>query len=193
MKKGILWVAVAVFLIAGTASAQGMMGRYNTSGTVSTPSPEDPAITAALQDIYAAQSVSKVSDVNCSKLSDAELEKLGDVYMGLIHPGSSHDAVEQMMGGEGSPVLKQAHINMGRSYLGCWSGYNGAPTWGMMGAYAGNGGVPVRGGYGGMMSGYYGSGLGGGAYWTSMVTTILFWIVLLLVIVAMVKHITKKH
>ena len=54
------------------------------------------------------------SKVSCNQLTDEQLEALGDYYMEQIHPGEQHEMMDEMMGGEGSETLKQAHINMAR-------------------------------------------------------------------------------
>ena len=51
----------------------------------------------------------------CSQLSDDELEAIGEYYMEQMHPGQQHVMMDNMMGGEGSASLKQAHINMARN------------------------------------------------------------------------------
>lgn len=66
--------------------------------------------------------ISSTREVNCNVVSDADLERLGDAVMESNHPGDSHEAMDAMMGGEGSESLRQMYINMGRSYLGCSSG-----------------------------------------------------------------------
>jgi len=54
------------------------------------------------------------SGISCDKLSDEQLEAMGDYYMEQIHPGEAHELMDNMMGGEGSESLKQVHINMAR-------------------------------------------------------------------------------
>lgn len=55
------------------------------------------------------------ANVSCSSLGDEQFEILGDYYMEQIHPGEEHEAMDAMMGGEGSESLRLMHINMGRS------------------------------------------------------------------------------
>lgn len=184
---------------SGSVSAQmgsltggaGMMGNYwqNGSGTsVSSEATSTPELQGALSEIYASQGVDANAKIDCAKVTDAEFEKLGDAYMGLMVPDESrHEAMDTMMGGEGSESLSQAHINMGRSYLGCWSGYDGSPL-GMMGYRGYGNGYPS-----GMMGGY-GWGVGGvfGYSWFGVVTMVLVWTVLGLGIIVLVKFLTKK-
>ena len=54
------------------------------------------------------------SRTSCDKLSDEQLEAIGDYYMEQMHPGEAHEIMDNMMGGEGSESLKQVHINMAR-------------------------------------------------------------------------------
>ena len=54
------------------------------------------------------------SKINCDKLSNEQLESIGDYYMEQMHPGESHELMDNMMGGEGSESLKQVHINMAK-------------------------------------------------------------------------------
>lgn len=127
--------------------------------------------------------------VSCSELTDDQLEKMGDYYMEQMHPGENHNLMDEMMGGEGSESLRQAHIFMARRW------YCGDATgMGMMGMMMGSG-------YGmnsfsdiGMMSGYnnfvYGkSGLSLGGYW---LTKLLVWSLLVLGIASGVKYLRKK-
>ncbi len=55
------------------------------------------------------------SGINCSELTNEQLEKIGDYYMEQMHPGESHEYMDKMMGGEGSESLKQVHINIAKS------------------------------------------------------------------------------
>ncbi len=55
------------------------------------------------------------SGISCDKLTNEQLETIGDYYMEQMHPGEQHEYMDQMMGGEGSESLKQMHINMAKS------------------------------------------------------------------------------
>src|SRR3989338_3332270 len=54
------------------------------------------------------------SKTSCGKLSNEQLEAIGDYYMEQMHPGESHGLMDNMMGGEGSESSKQVHINMAK-------------------------------------------------------------------------------
>ncbi len=54
------------------------------------------------------------SGISCDKITDEQLEAIGDYYMEQMHPGESHELMDNMMGGEGSESLKQVHINMAK-------------------------------------------------------------------------------
>ena len=95
----------------------------------------------------------------CSKLSESELESLGDYFMEQMHPGQAHETMDRMMGGEGSESLKLMHISIAkRFYCGEINssikneneniGYDDV-------AYLGYGGMIHGAGFGhGMMRGY---------------------------------------
>jgi hypothetical protein len=133
-----IFLAAGLFLVANPASAQtGMMhGTQNTSATTTSSS----AIDTALQTIYQSQNVSTSKKVDCTKVTDTQFEKLGDAYMGYGITEQQHAAMENMMGGEGSANLQQAHVNMGRNYLGCPLNANYASA--MMGGQRPHGAMP---------------------------------------------------
>ena len=54
------------------------------------------------------------SKMSCDKLSNEQLEAIGDYYMEQMHPGEAHEIMDNMMGGEGSESLKQVHIKMAK-------------------------------------------------------------------------------
>ena len=63
--------------------------------------------------------------VSCQQLSDGQLEKIGDYVMEQMAPGAAHGQMEQMMGGEGTESLRQAHIFLARRwYCGDVAGYS---------------------------------------------------------------------
>ena len=55
------------------------------------------------------------SKVRCDKLTNEQLEIIGEYYMEQMHPGESHELMHKMMGlKEGSEAEKQFHINMAK-------------------------------------------------------------------------------
>jgi hypothetical protein len=197
-KKILSALLVASFFIVGTASAQmmgnnGMMG-YTQNATTSVM--QSSTINTALQDIYKTQNISAQNKINCSKVVDDQYEKLGDAVMGYGITEQQHTAMENMMGGEGSATVKQAHINMGRSYVGCWANYNSAPSMvGMMGSSGSNNDYPTGYNSNSGMMGYYPSMMGGhyGGYaWFGGITVLLVWGFLILAIIALLKWLNKK-
>jgi len=71
------------------------------------------------------------SGISCDKLTDGQLEAMGDYYMEQMHPGEAHEMMDQMMGGEGSESLRQVHINMAKR-LYCNEDIGGMMDGGMM-------------------------------------------------------------
>lgn len=69
---------------------------------------------------------------SCDQLTQDQLEMLGDYYMEQMHPGETHEYMDQMMGGEGSESLRRVHINMA---LRIYCGETSYPGYGMMGGY----------------------------------------------------------
>lgn len=83
------------------------------------------------------------SKVSCDKLTNEQLEIIGEYYMEQMHPGESHELMHKMMGlQEGSETEKQFHINMAKTiYCGESNGTIGGGMKnmmmgsGMMGSY----------------------------------------------------------
>lgn len=131
--------------------------------------------------------------VFCAELSDDQLERIGDYYMEQMHPGSAHEAMDEMMGGEGSDSLRQAHIFMARRwYCGDAAGM------GMMGMMMGSdiveSGMFSNKGYNNTSMGMMGGSWGivdfySGSFWF---TRILIWVLLILGIVSFVKYLIFK-
>lgn len=187
---------VSFFLLtAGSASAQmGMMNYYWQNNSPVAQSGQSSTISAALQDIYSSQSISAQSQVICAQVTDTQFEKLGDAVMGYGITEQQHAVMENMMGGEGSATLKQAHINLGRSYLGCWSNYRSGPvTMPMMGYFYGSS-TPTTYGQNNSYSGPWGMmGYAFNSGWSNWITTILLWTLLLLGSVTLVKRLRKNR
>ena len=77
------------------------------------------------------------SKITCDKLTDEQLEEIGEYYMEQMMPGEAHERAHEMMGlAEGSNAEEQFHINMARkSYCGETTARFGMMGRGMMGNY----------------------------------------------------------
>ncbi len=121
------------------------------------------------------------SKISCDKLSNEQLEAIGEYYMEQMHPGAAHEIMDNMMGGEGSASLKQVHINMAKR-LYCndniYIGYGMMGSGGMMGFNGGYGSWNMMGGL--WPSSWFGVGFG-------MLFVILFWVAVIWLIVWVVK------
>ena len=152
-----------------------MMGLDNDETEVGTKEGRAESVEVVLQGILKSQNVSTVQELDLSKVSDDDWERLGDAVMELQHPGEAHEVMDRMMGGEGSESLRQMHINMGQAYLGYGNSNYGSGMMmggGMMG-YGNNRGLNAPAGmmgFGSMM-GYGGYGILGTPTW---IVTIAF-------------------
>ena len=186
MKKIIFSLLALGFLfLVGVVNAQmGMMGGYWQNGSKLVQSDE---LESVLEDIYSSQNVSDSQNIDCSRVTNDQFNELGDAYMGVMIPDKEqHEAMDNMMGGEGSESLRRAHINMGRSYLGCWSDYSSGPVFMSMMSNSTQGGLMGNFGWGSNMMGGYGFYTGFG--W---ITMILFWTLLVLGMLAIIKWLRK--
>ena len=101
------------------------------------------------------------SNISCDKLTDSQLEEIGEYYMEQMHPGESHEAMHKMMGfTEGSKEEVQFHINLAKAM------YCSNSTFGMMGMMQSGGMMG-----GGMMGNYWASGS------VLFTTTIVVWLI----------------
>jgi len=96
------------------------------------------------EDFTKAESLIK-SRIACDDMTNDQLESIGDYYMEQMHPGESHELMDNMMGGEGSESLKQVHINMAKRlycnenvYIGYGMMSSGSMINMMMGNYPAN-------------------------------------------------------
>lgn len=138
-------------------------------------------VNGVLQEIYQTQNVDTQTKIDCSKVTDDQFERLGDVYMGLMLQNEQrHEVMEKMMGGEGSASLRQAHINMGRSYLGCWANYSSGPIY-----------MPMMSGFGySMMNGWGHWGRYGGE---GIIFMAIIWVLAIIGLVAIVKWLVDRR
>jgi uncharacterized membrane protein len=66
--------------------------------------------------------------IDPDRVSDGDLDELGDAVMGLMHPDTrEHEFMDEMMGGEGSKNLEYMHRLMGYRYLSGKSRGTGFP------------------------------------------------------------------
>ena len=124
-----------------------------------------------------------------NQLTESQLEIMGDYLMEQLHPGEAHEAMDRMMGGEGSESLKLMHIAMAkRLYCNDFSGmadygFGGMMSLGKIGMMGCNGQANQ---YGGMMNmamynmvGYGMMGNFGYGYWSFLTTLLVVGLVIL--------------
>jgi uncharacterized membrane protein len=142
------------------------------------------SIADVVSEISQSQSVSSQSELSCDAITDVQFEKLGDAVMqAMVGDDEAHEAMDNMMGGEGSESLSSMHIAMGQRYLGCAQDQFG--TMGMMGGMMSMMGSGWQGGDGFMMNGSYGPwGMMSGSWGIGM---LLFWIIVIVGIVLLIK------
>ncbi len=52
-------------------------------------------------------------EVSCDELSEDEYEMIGEYFMNLMYPDEEvHNMMDDMMGGEGTPMLHNAHVRI---------------------------------------------------------------------------------
>lgn len=148
---------------------------------------------AAEADDIAAGRTLVQSNASCSIMNSSQLELIGDYYMEQMHPGAAHDAMDRMLGGEGSSALAAAHIQMAQViYCGQT---NGTATYGgMMGMFplfaSGPGYGPRFGGMmGSGMMGNWGYGMMGDWWW---VFGAAFWLLLFAALVLVVVWLYRQ-
>jgi uncharacterized membrane protein len=119
---------------------------------------QERSVQQIVTDIEREQGVASIEAIDPNRVSDAELEALGEALMSVMVPNErQHEYMDRMMGGEGSESLDAMHRSMGYSYLaqggrGSWSpgawrrgwpgmmegpgAWQGTHRWGMMGGGA---------------------------------------------------------
>lgn len=115
----------------------------------------------------------QVKELTCKDLSDDNFETLGEYFMGQMM-GNSHEAMNNMMVGMmGKKGEKQMHVVMGKRFSGCDWGFDGTK----------GGGNSMMGNFGSNPMGWFGFG------WIFM---ILFWGLVILAVVALIKWIANQ-
>ena len=178
------FIIIFSFVFPTFSFSQGMMGLQSSS-------PDNTSIQSQQQE---EQTGKKLLDglsnktVICSQLKDADLEKIGEYFMGQsIGDTSRHIAMNEMMkrmmGEQGE---EQMHIVMGKRLSGCDTGASvtsqGTGFMTMMGSAFAQGFGGTKGG-GNSMMGYGWGGFGFG--WIFMV---LFWGLIILGVVALFRY-----
>ncbi len=123
------------------------------------------------------------SGISCDKLTDEQLEAMGDYYMEQMHPGEAHEMMDKMMGGEGSESLKQMHIQIAKR-LYCNEDAGGMMGGSMMNMMMGNNMM------GSGMMGNYPSYYGYNSFWN--ILWLVFLIGVIVLIIWLIYKLTKK-
>jgi putative membrane protein len=76
------------------------------------------SVDVIIQKIREKQGLGSDENIDPRNVSNADLEKLGEAVMSIMHPDSEqHGLMDNMMGGEGSKSLSSMHQKMGYSYI----------------------------------------------------------------------------
>ncbi len=90
------------------------------TSTITQGADHEETVKDVIESIASTQGVSSADDIDCDLMSEDDLERLGEAVMSQMHPDlEEHEAMDEMMGGEGSSTLRDAHIRMAKAYLGC--------------------------------------------------------------------------
>lgn len=134
-----------------------------------------PLLSFAQEDEFAEAKALVQQNTACDQLTADQLEKIGDYYMELMHPGEVHEIMDRRMGGEGSAMLRNVHISIAqRFYCNAYGAY------GMMGGMMAWTGMMGQGMYGYGMTGF------GWAY------NILYLAILVLVVAWLYQKVRKE-
>src|SRR3989338_3704811 len=192
LMKKLFLTAIFLFTLLLTPSvtfAQGMMGNWTSS-----PSSVTSDDHTAGEEIEGKEIWNKLQtkQLECKNLTDEQYGSLGEYFMGQsIGNTQRHILMNQMMtsmmGEEGE---EQAHIAMGKRLSGCEPNAqvpsNGVGFMPMMWMMGGGGNSMMGTGWGNMMGGWNGFGLLG---WIPM---LLFWILLILGVVALIRYLGRS-
>jgi len=128
--------------------------------------------------------------ISCNQISDGDFGALGEYFMGQMI-GNSHKTMnimmEQMMGKAGE---EQMHVSMGKRLSGCQSNVqtppNGVGFTPMMWMMKGGDNLMMGTGFGNMMSDWGGLGI------FSWLLMLLFWILVVLGVVVLVRYLYQS-
>jgi len=191
MKKLFLTATIlfTLLLTPSTSFAQGMMDNW--TGSPSSITSDDHTAREELEGKETWEKL-QAKQLECKNLTDEQYGSLGEYFMGQsIGNTQRHALMNQMMtnmmGEEGE---EQAHIAMGKRLSGCEPNAqvpsNGVGFMPMMWMMGGGGNSMMGTGWGNMMGGWNGFGLLG---WIPM---LLFWILLILGVVALLRYLGRS-
>jgi hypothetical protein len=110
-KKSILFTGM-IFLFIWFISSIGINADSEYDGQHGKP------LDTVFQEIREKQGLEPGEEINPRKVSNGDLEELGEVVMGSMVPDpEQHETMDNMMGGEGSRRLARMHRRMGYNYL----------------------------------------------------------------------------
>jgi len=123
-----LYLAAAVFILSPFVGAAVLHADTDIEDQHGKP------LEVVLQEIRVKYNVSPDEAINPRKVSNEDLEELGEAVMSIMFPDpKQHEIMDDMMGGEGSRRLYRMHERMGYNYLaGKGNGFGRGMMGGMM-------------------------------------------------------------
>ena len=107
-----LYLAAAVFILSPFVGAALLNADTDNRDQHGRP------LEVVLQEIREKYEISPDEAINPRKVSDEDLEELGEAVMSVMFPDpKQHEIMDDMMGGEGSRRLARMHERMGYNYL----------------------------------------------------------------------------
>lgn len=152
------------------------------------------SIDAVLTEIKADQGVQDNDKIDIEKVSQDQLEELGDSVMeAIIGNTAMHEQMDNRIGGDGSAALTAFHIKLGYNYFAGYPiGMRSLMSSGMMRP---NGVVRNNGGFRGMMgnNNFWGNnGMMGNYGWIGLLVGSILLIMFILLIVFVIRALTRK-
>ncbi|MHB1483336.1 MAG: SHOCT domain-containing protein [Saccharofermentanales bacterium] len=183
MMKKLLAIVLTIMLVSILTMAAG----------VSAEEMAPQSIDAVLTEIKADQGVQDNEKIDIEKVSQDQLEELGDSVMeAIIGNTAMHEQMDNRIGGDGSAALTAFHIKLGYNYLAGYPiGMRSLMSSGMMRP---NGVVRNNGGFRGMMgNNFWGNnGMMGNYGWIGLLVGSILLIMFILLIVFVIRALTKK-